>query len=179
LLYPLLCPLLGLFAAACSSTGGAHVDASEDVRLSFRDYRSGIQLVLINDRYLVAQGVEGATFKERRAGFYSVARSGTLPKVLEDEAMKPTVDYFLDQGFSKYAQAGTAPEQTSAMGASLEIQIGGRSRFMHSYKGMGEAELRTFSGLVKDFIALHGEIRQYQSVEGALEFEQPGTPGRD
>ena len=172
--------LLGLLAASCASSAGAsELDAPRSVRLAYRDYRTSTHLVLVNDRYLIEQGIEGETFKQRRSAFYSQLRRNVLPKVAEDEIVKGTVDFLFDQGFEQYATTGAAPAETSAMGASLEIRVDDSARFMSSYRGIGEQELRSFVECVKVFAAVHSNITQYQSVEGLLEFEQPIGPGRN
>lgn len=172
--------LLGLLAASCASSASASdIEATQSVRLAYRDYRTRTHLVLVNDGYLVRHGIEGETFKQRRSEFYSRPRREVLPKVAEDEVMKGTVDYLFDQGFEQYAAAGEAPAETSAMGSSLEIRVDDSARFMSSYRGISEQELKSFVECVKVFTAVHSNIIQYQSVEGLLEFEQPIAPGRD
>ena len=76
-----------LFLVACTSTSGGGSGApttSDRAKVTLRDYRSELAFTIVNDGYILAQGVEGEDASLRRAAFYSEREADANTKVTDD-----------------------------------------------------------------------------------------------
>lgn len=169
---PLLSLVLLLAGAACSSTGGGNrsdLDPAEPLAVTFRDYRSGIRVRVVNDGYLLSRGVEGETPELRRAAYYSSPEVDLMTKVATDLVAGKLIEFLEHQGFFEYADDGPAPPETAKadrLTTSIEVSVDGEARSWLFERAWTSAsppprEAKRYVVAKNGFLDLHGLIEQY------------------
>lgn len=155
---------LALLAQACGSTGRRPA-LSEGARVELTDARIGLTLGIVNDAYLVEQGVEGDTPDLRRSAFYSARRADVWTKVADDELIAGLIRALDREGFARYGSEGTV--SGSGAGTALAIATANeRRRFMYS-RNMSGPELQAYQTCRNAFMDVYNYVPQYQATDPA------------
>lgn len=170
---------VSLFAASCAAVGsGLPKDEAEThaIQVRFTDFKSGQVLSIVNDRWLVVQGITGENFSARRTAFYSQATSklGAGVKVAKIATMQGLLEFMDLEDFSKFADHG-APQADTNLRQSIEIARNGQIRHIRGQIGLGKQRKDAFSAIRAGFVDIYNRVPQYQTVQGSLEFKGLGN----
>jgi hypothetical protein len=168
----LLIVLVFLGCGACSNTSssrGANASPGTPVVVTFRDYRSHLRLAIVNDGFLAARGLEGATASERRVNYYSTPGVDLMVKATSDRLVDGLLEFLDDQGFSQHATDGPAPPENvsnAQLTTSLEVIIDGRPRTWLFDVGWSRSAsppraMRSYADARNVFLEAHRQIEQY------------------
>jgi hypothetical protein len=180
-------PLFVTLVAACVNPAGsarsdlAVAPVGTPTRVDFRDYRTGVHLVIVNDSHLAVGSTEGANPQERRAEFYSETRAEAKTKVASDEIMDALLDYFDDAGLPEGAAAGYAPAGSEHASQSIEVRAGEKVYHVLGRRDMPVKEARALRESVVAFNQIYNSLYQLQAVDatpGAQLFKTPARPKR-
>ncbi|MDA1264868.1 MAG: hypothetical protein O2816_07305 [Planctomycetota bacterium] len=188
--FPLLCLVLycclGVLPS-CASTGGSArgTSAASPVSVTFRDYRSGVRLTIVNDGYLVKMGIKGENADLRRAAYHSSEDVDLWTKILPDEVMDGLISGLDQEGFREHAQSGPAPRETarsSGLTSGLEMIVGGNASHWNYNPSWSitspPAEANRYKKARDGFLDVHRKIEQY-ARGGVQDFDYDGVPIRE
>lgn len=125
---PIACAGTGSSSSYGSGSGGANqppvIENAQPTAVSFRDYRTGMRMTVINDAYLVKLGYEQETADLRRAAFYSSRYVDVHTKVTHDAYMQGLMQFLDQQGYKQYSTIGAAPrEDAGPMGWTTSVEV--------------------------------------------------------
>ena len=161
----LLAALAGL--GACASAGPRGGAQGDPVRVSFRDYRTGTELALVNESHT------------DRLDLYSKQRSDASTKVAADEIVDALIEYFEDQGFYRSAREGRAPVRTDEWTQAIEVETPDGAKTLLAGRASNASDAETFRESRDAFIAIYNNVYQAQAVEatpGDELFRAPTPP---
>ncbi len=132
--------LLCVGTTSCNSTGKSRVrDNIPPMRVTMRDFGGGFDLVILNDAWLVKQGIAGDTPQERKTAFQSqrLKPEDSTAKVYEDAVLDAYVQYIendLDQ--KRFMIKGPAGHTSVSFSTALEIMEGNSVRHVGGGKNV-------------------------------------------
>jgi hypothetical protein len=163
--------LLCFGTASCSSTGKAQVrDNVPPMRVMMRDFGGGFDLVILNDAWLVKQGIEGATPRERKTSFQSLRLKpeDSTAKVYEDGVLDAYVQYIENElDLKKFMITGQAERVSVSFSTALEITEGNSVRHMGGGKNVQATldEKKRYWNARKAFTDIYNLQYSLQAVE--------------
>jgi len=185
----LLLVLAWLALAACSGTGSSRqlepsVPSAAPKVVTFRDYRTNLRLGIVNDGFLASRGFEGSTASDRRVAYYSTPGVDLMVKATSDRLLDGLLEYFEDQGFSRYATQGPAPPENvsnARLTTSLEVIVGGKARTWLFDVDWSQAKptpkaMSRYLETRNVFLEAHRQIEQY-ATGGAGDWNFEGATG--
>lgn len=146
------------------------------IRVRFTDFNSGQTMSIVNDQWLLSQGITGADFSARRTAFSSQATSKVSAgvKVGETATMQGLLEFMEYTNFSKFAAHG-APAIDKDLRQAVEITRNGETRHIRGQVGMGKKQGDAFRTSVRGFVDIYNRVPQFQSIQGAVDFKGPGN----
>ena len=171
-----ICASLCASLCACASSGAAGQEGpGSPGEVTYTNAARGSSLSLVSESMLIEMGIPGDTAEQRILNFNSEKRSSAAVKVCSDDILEGVVQLFESEGFERYAIDGTADVADSSLDGVLQVTFKGEARYMlnsDSTETDPEAKI-TFAKLLNMFAQIYGEVRQYQAVEGQIEFKKP------
>ena len=169
--------------SACASSGSSSSKAggaTQPGSITYTNAARGNSLGLVSVSMLAEMGVPGETPAERTLNFSSTSRSSAAVKVCSDEVLKGVVQLFDSEGFEKYATLGTANLEDRSSDGVLQVNFNGVERYLLNSDSSetDPAAKIAFTKYLSQFAQVYGEVRQYQSVEGQVEFKKPEISDR-
>jgi hypothetical protein len=170
----LICAGVGACASpspgAGASSGRLSAEEATPARVTLMQYRDSMRLNLVNEAH--TDPVE----------YYSDVRSDASTKITSNEYLRAMLDYFDEQGFSKYAQAGYAPRQGSPGELqALEVETEDGVHFLLYDKHATKPALETFVQCVMAWQEVYNRTLQAQAMTNSgrdVRFEKPATRGK-
>ena len=174
----LLC--VGVALSACASSGSSSGSSSrggnfEPGSVTYANAARGSSLSLISESMLAEMDIPGDTPEERTLNFNSKKRSSAAVKVCSDDILKGVVQLFESEGFDKYATEGVANLEDRTSDGVLQVKFNGVERFLLNSDSTETDPLAkvAFANILSKFAQVYGEVRQYQAVDGEVEFKKP------
>jgi hypothetical protein len=168
----LVCVALG----ACSSSGGSASDPlnQNPGSVTYSNAARGSTLSLVSESMLIEMGVPGETAAERTLAFNSTKRATASVKVCSDEILEGVVQLFDSSGFKQYATVGAVDLEDRTSDGVLQVKFNGVERYLlnsDSTETDPNAKV-AFANLLNMFAQIYGEVKQYQAVDGQVEFKK-------
>ncbi|QDV07776.1 hypothetical protein Poly30_33090 [Planctomycetes bacterium Poly30] len=182
---PLALVLFALAASSCSSTGsnGGETNSSGPAdsvsgtagSVTYLNPARGNVLGLVSLSMLKEMGIPGDTPAARALSFQSNTKNSADIKVCDDQIIEGVAQLFESEGFWKYAIDGAVDPADRSLDGVLELKVNGRTSYLvNSDDAETDPEAKkTFTRLLPIYLQVYGEVRQYQAVEGQVEFKQP------
>ncbi len=170
----LLC--LGFALGGCQSSGGA-AQGPADIKpgsVTYSNAARGNSLSLVSESMLIEMGIPGDTPAERTLAFNSTKRASASVKVCSDEILEGVVQLFDSEGFDQYATVGAADLEDRSSDGVLQVKFNGVERFLlNSDSAETDPNAKVaFANLLNMFAQIYGEVKQYQAVDGQVEFKK-------
>lgn len=160
--------LFALFLGpGCAGSGVAEEGSGTPTRVLLRDYRTGLELELVNDAY------------DDRVTYYSSSRNlgETGRKFTEDEMLDGLLAVLDDQGWAGYAQQGSAPRDGArVISSAIELERNGQTTHWKIGDGSERDMRQAFVNCKQVFVVLYQQTPGFQAIEnndGSFDFEGP------
>ena len=173
----LLCVGAALSACASSGSSSKGSSATNDIEpgsVTYSNAARGSSLSLVSESMLIEMGIEGETAAERTLNFNSTKRASAAVKVCSDDILKGVVQLFDSEGFEEYATVGPADLEDRSSDGVLQVKFNGVERYLLN-SDSSEADQNAkvaFANLLNMFAQIYGEVKQYQAVDGQVEFKK-------
>ncbi|HIF41160.1 MAG TPA: hypothetical protein EYQ74_08685 [Planctomycetes bacterium] len=155
---------LGLSCAGNTKRASMPEVSGHPTNITFRDYRSGIVLTLINDSMLVEMNVAGENVTLRRAAYHSQLDRPASAKVTDDVYVAGLLKAFDEWGYFGLASAGLAPERAGEASSSIEVSKDGRSQHILFSARLSRSSQEAYQDCNKLFREMHNRVAQWRSA---------------
>jgi len=164
-------PLLVLAACAgprsgrySSSSASNYISPDGPIRVTFRDYRSGLVMNLLNESH--SDPVE----------YYSQPRNDASTKIQNDEIIDALIEVFEAKGFERMKFDGPAPQHGGGASRALAIEKHGRIQHIVFRQEDARANRLAFNDCAAAFLEINNLTYGAQTVEGG---KFSGVPKRN
>lgn len=164
-----------LLPSSCASGPELAGLLDHPIRLVMSDFRNDLEMALVNDAWLVKQGIPGATANERKAEFFSITRSkaGSTTKVLNNRQAALLVDHLRSEfHFAEHSNSGITPPGGGYFTSAVEIEVNGQARHFGHQRGISRDAAMDLVESKRVFVAVYNQVYSLQSVEDAEGFKR-------
>lgn len=161
--------------ASCAAPTKPLPAAPRSVRITSVDWRNDIVIALVNDAWLEAAGVPGATPKERRVEFASISRDLEMSttKVLSDAQVEQVLAYLeSDCGWDDLATGGPVARGGGLFSSSIEIEVNGATEHAGFINTMGAEQAASYVKCKLLLTNVHAEVYSLQTVHNLDGFRE-------
>lgn len=167
--------------SSCSSSGTASNSGGQIAgTVTYMNPARGSMLGLVSQSMLAELGVPGETIGERVLNFSSEPKASASVKVCQDDILGAVIELLDDEGFAKYSVEGAADREDRSQDGFIEVVVNGSARHMvNSDDSQTDPKAKVaFTNLLTMFAQVYGEVRQYQAVDGQVEFKEAEVSDR-
>jgi len=140
------------------------------MRVMMRDFGSGLDLIILNDAWLVRKGIEGATQRERKTNFQSnrVGMSDSTAKVYENGVLASYVQYIEnDLELKRFMSSGPCGTVSATYSTAIEVVEGDSVRHVGGGSGIftTRADAKQYWNARRAFADIYNAQYSLQAVE--------------